>query len=292
MKTNSDLFSYLYLVAAMEYVKTSLLSYISLLMATLQFVSQIPPYFANTQGASDAEGGVRTIPASIGNAVGALIAGQVIKKFGSYKQLSIVSLFLSIGTCILILFQWSRPIGPWESLTTLPYGLFAGIVLSTQFIGLYHCAPKENMATAISMYYMSQQIGIAVGISLCSSLLKRQFRTTLTKTLVAIPGYEKVTQICEPLSAEEIMSKFSWQQIIRSILTDSSVVALLPSNVRLQVWQSYLSSFWVVSGMLLRLVIYLCHPGSQMIDVRLALVIAAQVVALLPMVSTSEKYSQ
>ncbi|TAQ83729.1 hypothetical protein B7494_g7949 [Chlorociboria aeruginascens] len=211
------------------------------------FVSQIAPYFANTQGASDAEAGGQTVPSSIGNAIGNLIAGQIIKKFRSYKRLSIVSLFLCIATSILILFQWSHPINTWEALTTLPFGLFAGIVLSTQFIGLYICAPKQDMATAISMYYMSQQIGIAIGISLSSSLLKQQFQAMLQKTLVDVPGYKA---------------------IIKSILTDSSLVALLPEEVKSLVWRSYLNSFWVVP----------------------AFATATQVLALLPMVSTTEKH--
>jgi hypothetical protein len=84
--------------------------------------------------------------------------------------------------------------GTWEgSLTTFPLELFAGIVLSTQFIGLYLCAPKQHMATAISMYYMCQQIGIALGLSLSSSLLKQQFQTTLREMLVDIPGYQEVS---------------------------------------------------------------------------------------------------
>ena len=85
--------------------------------------------------------------------------------------------------------------GTWEALTTFPFGLFAGIVLSTQFIGLYHCAPKQQMATAISMYYMSQQIGIALGISITSSLLKREFQATLLKMLVDIPEYTEVSSM-------------------------------------------------------------------------------------------------
>jgi hypothetical protein len=65
-------------------------------------------------------------------------------------------------------------------------------MLSAQFIGLYMCAPKEQMATAIGMYYMSQQIGIALGISLGSSVLKEQFRDRLSQTMVDIPGYKEV----------------------------------------------------------------------------------------------------
>ena len=93
--------------------------------------------------------------------------------------------------------------GTWEALGTFPFGLFAGIVLSTQFIGLYHCAPKQHMATAISMYYMSQQIGIALGISIFSALLKQEFQTTLQKTLIVVPNYQEVGLIPAPLSTNE-----------------------------------------------------------------------------------------
>jgi hypothetical protein len=55
------------------------------------------------------------------------------------------------------------------------------------------------MAIAISMYYMSQQIGIALGISISSALLKQEFKTTLQKTLIVVPNYQEVGPIL-PLS--------------------------------------------------------------------------------------------
>ncbi|KFY28584.1 hypothetical protein V491_00394 [Pseudogymnoascus sp. VKM F-3775] len=81
------------------------------------------------------------------------------------------------------------------------------------------------MTTAIGMYYMSQQIGIAVGITIMSTLLNGQFEKNLRILLASIPGFEK---------------------IIDSILSDSSIVDQLSEQVRLLVRQSYLSSFWVV----------------------------------------------
>ncbi|KAH8646947.1 major facilitator superfamily domain-containing protein [Tricladium varicosporioides] len=210
------------------------------------FVSQIAPYFANTQGASDSEAGGYLVPSSVGNAIGALIAGQAIKKFGSYKRLSLLALFFCILISLWILVQWSHPIGTWEALTVFLSGLFPGIILSAQFIGLCTCVPKQHVATAISLYYMSQQIGIAVGISTSSSIFQQQFQATLYKVLIGIPDYKK---------------------IIKGIMSDSSVVAHLPAEVRALAVQGYLSSFWVVPGILL----------------------LTQVVALIPMVSTTEK---
>lgn len=79
------------------------------------------------------------------------------------------------------------------SLTSFPFGLFAGMVTSTQFFGLYLSAPKQQMTTAIGMYYMSQQIGIAMGITIMSTLLHGRFEKTLQNSLVDIPGFEKVS---------------------------------------------------------------------------------------------------
>lgn len=239
----------------MGYVK--LFSFLLLHWQTIsQFVSQIAPYFANTQGASDAEGGGRTAPFSIGNAIGALLAGQIIKRqasfliplrstqwlipairFGTYKKLSLISLFFCIASSVAILLRWPHTIGMskckldityahsflhrnkdftlketwmeanvcmkligvWEEiLTTFPFGLFGGIALSAQFIGLYQCSSKQYMATAISMYYMSQQIGVALGISISSGLLKHQFHATLQRIMTEVPGYTKVGPMPHP----------------------------------------------------------------------------------------------
>jgi hypothetical protein len=79
------------------------------------------------------------------------------------------------------------------SLTSFPFGLFAGMATSAQFFGLYLCAPKQQMTTAIGMYYMSQQIGIAVGTTIMSTLLNGQFEKNLQILLASIPGFEKVS---------------------------------------------------------------------------------------------------
>ncbi len=49
------------------------------------------------------------------------------------------------------------------------------------------------MATAVGMYYMSQQIGMAIGISVSSGLLDLQFHKELLERLVDVPGYLDVS---------------------------------------------------------------------------------------------------
>lgn len=67
------------------------------------------------------------------------------------------------------------------------------------------------MATAISMYYMSQQIGIALGISFSSGLLKHQFKSSLQKVMTDIPGATEVssTHHFSPARGQINIMKFS-----------------------------------------------------------------------------------
>ena len=109
-----------------------------------------------------------------------------------------ISVALQLKTQITSNWHVNLIAGTWGTLATFPFGLFAGIILSAQFIGLYNCAPKQHMATAISMYYMSQQVGIALGISITSSLMMQRFQATLLKNLVHVPGYEEVSVDASP----------------------------------------------------------------------------------------------
>ena len=72
---------------------------------------------------------------------------------------------------------------------------------------------------------------------------------------------------------------------------DSSVIRMLPISVKELVWRSYLNSFWVVPGMLYSSTLAL--PIIKVIEtnVYVALVLSTQVLAILPMISTTEKYS-
>ncbi|KAL2067238.1 hypothetical protein VTL71DRAFT_1662 [Oculimacula yallundae] len=232
------------------------------------FVSQMAAYFSNTQGASDMEGGLSAVPSSVGNAIGSLIAGQIIRRSGRYKKLCLVSIACCILTELLVLLRWSHSTSIWESLVTFPFGIFGGIILSTQFIGLYQCTAKHQMATAITTYYMSQQVGIALGISLVSALMKQEFHTILQKTLVDIPNYQEVGRtLINYLEKVKYLMPNPSLQIIKQMLKDSSVVGNLPTHVRDLVSQSYFQSFWVVP----------------------AFAISTQVLAILPMVFTTEK---
>ena len=177
--------------------------------------------------------------------------------------------------------------GFWEEIiTTFPFGLFGGIVLSAQFIGLYHCSSREDMATAISMYYMSQQIGIALGISFSSGLMKHQFKVTLQRAMMNIPGSTEVSSLPLPRKAansfvqstdyQENLGQFFRRHSIptRNPVTHSpSVSWQLLDRTRLVIWYRPLFRW---------------YQATKSFSV---LTISTQILTILPMISTTEQYS-
>lgn len=97
---------------------------------------------------------------------------------------------------MLILLRWRQGTNAWEgSLYAFPSGLGSGMILSTQFIGLSTSAPKDQLATSISIYYLSQQVGTIVGISVTAAVLRGAFQNTLMRELGDVPGKAEVSEL-------------------------------------------------------------------------------------------------
>lgn len=57
------------------------------------------------------------------------------------------------------------------------------MILSTQFVGLTISAPKAQSVIAVSVYYLSQQIGSMIGVATSAALLRRDFSHRLLQRL-------------------------------------------------------------------------------------------------------------
>ena len=100
-----------------------------------------------------------------------------------YKSLSIVAVFLSISSFIVIMLRWRGPINVWESLYIFSATFAVGLLNSSQFIGLSAAVEKSRLATTISIFYLSQQLGMMIGASGSSALLRTAFRDALSMNL-------------------------------------------------------------------------------------------------------------
>lgn len=107
----------------------------------------------------------------------------VVCRTKRYKVMSIIAAAISITSLIVILLRWHGRINVWESLYIFPVSLGVGLLNSSQFIGLSAAVEKSQLATTITVFFLSQQIGLMIGASASSALLRSAFRNALEKAL-------------------------------------------------------------------------------------------------------------
>ena len=118
-----------------------------------------------------------------------------------------VAVAICILSHLLIAVRWRHGTNIWESLYVFPAGLGFGMALLTQFIGLTASAPESQLATAVSVYYLSQQVGIITGVSSSAAILRINFHRALVRQLGNLAGKDQVSSllssspsICSPAS--------------------------------------------------------------------------------------------
>ena len=62
-------------------------------------------------------------------------------------------------------------------------------------MGLTASAPSSQLATSISLFYLSQQIGIIVGVSSAAALLRNNLYKHLVLRLIDCPDKEIVSHL-------------------------------------------------------------------------------------------------
>lgn len=114
--------------------------------------------------------------------------------FRTYRYKSLSLIFFGFMCCcyVPIFFRWRVGAMLWESLYIFPIGLCFGIILATQFMGLSAHTPKPQMATAISVYYLSQEVGNIAGVGISSAVLRMDFHHTLVRRLADSPDKYRV----------------------------------------------------------------------------------------------------
>ncbi|MCJ1350951.1 MAG: hypothetical protein MMC33_000933 [Icmadophila ericetorum] len=183
-----------------------LLIQILLLNSQFSILSNLGTYFVRTENASNSIAALHIVPVAIGNAIGALIAGRVIKRTKRYKGISIAALaFCSLGYLVIAL-RWHGHINIWESLYVFGTSFGVGAVNSAQFVSLSAAAPKDRMATAVSLFFLSQQVGMMIGASSSSSLLQYVFEMKLSEGLEGVGPDKETVSILHFLEGKNVWS--------------------------------------------------------------------------------------
>lgn len=89
--------------------------------------------------------------------------------------------------------RWRGRINVWESLYIFPASIGVGMLNSSQFTGLAASVERSQLATAVSMFYLSQQVGLMMGASGSAALLRRTFRDALMANLSGLSNADKVS---------------------------------------------------------------------------------------------------
>ena len=169
----------------------------------------VPLYFQVTAGASVTNAGARLFPAVLGNAMGGLICGYIIRRSmhavfrlsysilmthrtASYKALTITGTVVSSTAYVLLIFLWCGKTNIWESLYIGPGGLGTGIVLATTFVGLAAGVDESEIAIASTGLYLSVNVGSLIGASLASTVLQTSLRNGLDEGLRGFANRESV----------------------------------------------------------------------------------------------------
>ncbi|KAG7284035.1 hypothetical protein NEMBOFW57_010394 [Staphylotrichum longicolle] len=200
--------------------------------AQLGLMFSVPLYFQITQRASNTVSGAHLVPAVVGNALGGVISGVLIKRSGRYKALIITAVSLSSFSYLLLMLRWHGNTNFWESLYIFPSGFGTGIAQSAVFISLQAViSDPSHLAPAISFMYLSSTLSLTVGLPLSNSVMQTVLRRTLRARLLDL-GME-VGEI---------------SKIIENTVSDVDFVDSVTAKVRDAIVGSYVDGLWWSHG--------------------------------------------
>ncbi|KAK8101836.1 major facilitator superfamily domain-containing protein [Apiospora kogelbergensis] len=154
--------------------------------AQLGLMYAVPLYFQVTKRVSNAVAGSYLVPAVVGNALGAILAGIVIKRTGRYKPVLVFATLASSTSYLLLLLRWHGQTNIWESLYILPSGLGTGIVQTTTFIAVQAAIDPAHKAPAMSGIFLVVTIGGIIGMVAVNAVTIATMTQTLDTVLNAM----------------------------------------------------------------------------------------------------------
>ncbi|KAF5653743.1 major facilitator family transporter [Fusarium heterosporum] len=162
--------------------KTYLISF-SQSAAQLGMMYTVPIYFQISQHVSSTVAGAHLFPAVIGNTIGGIATGLIIKRTGLYKALIVFAAISSITSYTLMLVRWHGETNWLESLYVFPGGLGMGIAQSAAFIALQASIEPKDKAAAASGIFLSGTLGAVVGMAGTSATIQGLLRHDIEKNL-------------------------------------------------------------------------------------------------------------
>lgn len=178
--------------------------------AQLGLMFAVPLYFQVTQRASNTVAGAYLFPAVAGNAVGAIVSGIIIKRYGvlfqlkvqktdvnrtgHYKKLLILATMVSASSYLLLFLRWHGHTGIWEALDILPGGFGTGIVQSAIFIAVQAAVNPSHKAPALGGIWLTFSVGAIIGLAAVSAVTIEVMKWRLA-SLLDLMGFDEVARL-------------------------------------------------------------------------------------------------
>ncbi|RDW91785.1 MFS general substrate transporter-53 [Coleophoma crateriformis] len=190
--------------------------------AQMAMMMLVPMYFQISAHSSMTSAGAHLMPSVIGNAVGGLLTGYIIRRTGRYKIISIIGAVSSASSYLLMALRWHGHTSFLESLYIIPGGFGNGIALSASFISLTAGVEPCQVAIASSGLFLSSNIGMVVALSLAAAILQSTLRKQLGISLEGVEGRDQI--ITKALSdIEYVRSLRGW---VGQIVTEAYIRSL------------------------------------------------------------------
>ncbi|KAJ5438339.1 uncharacterized protein N7458_009337 [Penicillium daleae] len=197
-------------------------------MGNYSFVASIAPYFARMHGLTTIETGLCLGPAAVGAAIGSVLTGMLVKKSGKHRVWAIVGLSTALMSFTLILPRWSLfEQKMWELFYSFFFSWGLGMTLSAQFVGLSASTPEQYAATSITSYYLFQQAGTMIGITMTTVLQHLVFKEKLEATIGDSPeSLKKIEHILESVEYSQSLPE-PLRKTVNVLFRESYMVLLL-----------------------------------------------------------------
>jgi MFS family permease len=207
----------------------------------IQFSSNFADFWVRTKNTSASLAALSILPLAAASTLSGLVVGNIVRRYvfsgqyvevrpnleprtGKYKSLSIkCCMAMTLGNILLVA---RLPQGPyyWELLFTIIMGVGMGGFFSVTFVGLSASIPSHMSATAMTAYYLAQQLGMMMGVSATSVTCRMVFKAYLERKFADFASSVQVIFLARLTSGTIInnvvcrLSTMSWVTVAMDFL--------------------------------------------------------------------------
>lgn len=109
-------------------------------------------------------------------------------------MMSLVGLLTMTIAVILFLVRWPQGPYPWEVCYLAIQGFGFMAFNAAFFVAISVSVPRDSGASAVTSYYLAQQMGILVGVNSTAAVTRSMFKNHLKRNLDLKPMANKVCQ--------------------------------------------------------------------------------------------------